>query len=306
MEANPKVSAHRVVLTSFIVDLSDVVLSLVVALLTGSVVMLSQVLEGAADLASSGLLWFGLLKAKKNPDPSHPFGYGREIYFWTLIAGLIMFVFTSGFSMYFGWQRVIHPEPVRDIPIALGVLVLTVATNGYAFYLSLTRLLKRRHLKHIVRVFFRSSLVETKTAFILDLMGTSASLLGIAALGLAFITNDDRYDGVGAIIIGIFLAFFSYLLLAGIRDLLVGRSASHETELKIMNAAEQVDDVNHVLQVKTMHLGTERLLVLLDVNLKSNLKTKEIEKLIDDIKEEVRKEVPQVKHIQVELETPVR
>ncbi len=298
-----RVTAKKVIITSFIVDLLDIVLNLIVAVISGSVVMLTQVFEAIADIASSGFLMIGFRRSLQKEDKTHPFVYGREIYFWSLMSGLIMFGLTSSLSFYFGWQRFIHPEPIHDIGIALFVLVFTFFTNLYAFTLSLRRLMKKRPIMHIVRIFYRSSLVETKTTFILDLMGASASLVGSIALGIYILTGDMRFDGLGAMIIGITLAIFSIFLLAGIRDLLIGKSASQETEERIRKAALEVAEVEEVLDLKTLHIGSEKLLVNLDVHMNAKLGTRELERLIDDIKEKIRKEVPSATYVQVELET---
>lgn len=301
-----KITAKKVIVASFVVDLLDISLSVTVAILTGSVIMLTESLEGVSDLVSSGLLWVGLKRSSKKADKSHPFGYGREIYFWTLLAALIMFGVTSTASIYFGWHRVAEPQKVHNIYLALTVLFIAFVSNGYAFYLSYKRLLKRRNIRQIVRIFYRSSLVETKTTFILDLMGTVASLLGILALAIYELTGNTRFDGIGAMAIGIVLAFFALLLLMGIRDLLVGRSASISVERKIREAALSIGEVNEVLDLKTLHIGSERLLVNLEVHMKNSLDTDDIEVLMDRIKDKIQKEVPSAKYIQVELETPDR
>lgn len=265
--------------------------------------MFTQALEGFTDLVSSGLLVFGLKRSLRKADKDHPFGYGREIYFWTLISALVMLGSTAVLSLYFGYQRFIHPYHLSDVPYALIVLVVTIFTNGYGFTLSYRRLLKGRSLRNIARVFYRSSLIEIKTTFILDLMGTCASVLGIIAIGLYALTGDSRYDGLGAMTIGLVLIFFGFFLIAGIRDLLVGRSAAPHVEQKIREAALNVPEVEDVLGIKTVHVGSEKLLVALDVHMHSDLKTRELEMLMDEIKAEVRKVVPSVKYIQVELET---
>lgn len=301
-----KITARRVIVTSFVVDLLDIILSFSLAVLSGSIVMVTQVLEAIADLTASGFLLIGLKRSMKKEDKTHPFGYGREIYFWTLLAALVMFGITSTFSFYFGWQRFNNPEILEKIDLALAVLVITFFTNLYAFFLSLRRLLRSRPLKHIVQIFYKSSLIETKTTFTLDLMGTSASFLGAIALGIYVITGDLRFDGIGAMMIGVTLAVFSVFLILGIRDLLIGKSASSETEEKILKAALNVDNVTDVLDIKTLHVGPERLLVNLDVHMKQHLSTHELEKLMDEIKENIRAEVPSVKYLQVELETPRR
>lgn len=298
------ISATTVVVTSFAVDFLDVISSLVITLLSGSVVMLTQVLEGASDLAASGILLFGLFQSKRKPDKAHPFGYGREIYFAALLAALITFGLTASFSIYFGWERFLHPHKIHDIWLVFIILVVTVFTNGYSFYLSYKRLLRKLHPKHIFRIFYKSSLIETKTTFILDLMGTIASILGIISLAVYEITGDYRLDGIGAMLIGVAIAVCSVFLLAGIKDLLIGRSAAPEVEERIRKAAMSVDEVKDVLGLRTLHIGSEKLLVDLDVHMEAKLTTTELEKLIDKIKSQIRAEVPSVKFLQVELETP--
>lgn len=301
-----KVTARRVIVTSFIVDMLDVVLNFSVAILSGSIIMVTQVLKGFSDLVASGLLLVGLKRSMQKEDDTHPFGYGREIYFWSLLSAIIMFGLTSTVSFYLGWQRFFHPQPVTDIGIALAILIITFFTNGYAFFLSCRRMLRKRPFKHIFRIFYSSSLVETKTTFTLDLMGTSSSLLGTIALGIYALTGDMRYDGLGAMVIGITLAIFALFLVSGIRELLVGKKASKEIENKIEQAALSVEEVKQVLDLKTLHVGPDRLLVDLDVHMEARLGTKELEKLMDRIKENIRISVPSAKYIQVELETPRR
>ena len=298
------VSARKVIIVSFVVDFLDILFNIIIAIISGSVVMLTQVLEGISDLAASGILLVGFNRSLKREDKTHPFGYGREIYFWALISALITFGVTATVSVYFGLERFLNPRPVHSLGLAFVVLAITIFTNGYAFFLSLRRLLRRRRLKHIVQIFYKSSLIETKTTFILDFIGTIASLLGLVALLIYVITGDYRYDGLGAMIIGVAVGIGAALLIIGIRDLLVGRSASAEIEAKIKNAALNVDEVTDVLNIKTLHVGPEKLLVDLDVHMRARLTTRELEKLIDKIKQEIRQEVPAVKYIQVELETP--
>ena len=304
LKKEQRITTKKVIITSVVVDVLDVILNFSVAILSGSVVMMTQVLEGVSDLASSGLLLVGFNRSLQKEDRSHPFGYGTEIYFWSFLSAVIMFGLTSTISFYFGWQRFFHPQPISDISVALVILILTFFTNGYAFFISLRRLLKERPLKHILRIFYRSSLIETKTVFILDLMGTSASLLGSISLGIYILTGDMRFDGLGAMIIGIVLGVFSLFLVTGIRELLIGKRASPQTEEKIKQAALEVEEVEEVLGIKTLHIGTEKLLVDLDVHMQSKLGTRELERLMDEIKDKIRKKVPSAKYIQVELETP--
>ncbi len=296
-------SATRVIVTSFLVDFIDVATSLIVAVITGSVVMIAEALQGLADLAASGFLLIGLIRSRKPSDQQHPFGYGRELYFWTMLSGVLILGVTSTMSIYFGWQRINNPLPIYNINIAFVVLGLSALTNGYALSLSARRLLKGRSVLRIRKIFVNSSLIETKTAFVLDLMGALAAIFGFLSLVFYQISGNLLFDGLGAVAIGTLLAIFGVVLIIPIRELIIGQSASEEVESKIREATLMQPEVKEVLDLKTIHIGSEKLLVNAEVNLKSNLTTKDIEGIIDRIKANIKKEVPSVKHIQVEVET---
>lgn len=304
MSDKPKISASRVVITSFMVDLSDIVLNVLAALLSGSIVMLTQSLQGAADLLTSGLLWLGVSRSKRAAKRSS-FGYGRELFFWILMAGVSMFVITAGLSFYLGLERFLHPQPVTDLAFAYAVLAIGIATNFYAFRLSLARLGGwRLSLRKAVSVVTNSNLIESKSTLVLDMMGTIASLLGLAALIIYGITGNYRWDGLGAMIVGAASAFFAVLLIAEVRDLIAGRSASPEIKKQISTAAQAVNGVIDVLDLRTMMLGSENLLVNIEVHFEQQLRTPEIEKITDEIKRAIKRAVPIVQHVQVEVETP--
>lgn len=302
MQSRP--SASKVIITSFLVDILDVFTSFVVALISGSVIMIAQVLEGLADLAASGFLLIGLIRSSKPSDKRHPFGHGLEVYFWTMLASILILGGTSTLSFYFGWKRFINPLPIHNIYLAFAILGLTSFTNGYALSLSGRRLLKGRNVLQIRKAFVNSPLIDTKTAFVLDLMGTLASVFGLIALIFYQVSGNLLFDGLGAMAIGGLLAIFGVILIVPIRELIIGQSASPEVESKIRRATLTQPEVKEVLDLKTIHIGPERLLVNAEVNLKRNLTTKDIEGIMDRIKESIKKEVPEVKYIQIEVETP--
>lgn len=297
-------SVKKVVITSFLVDVSDIVLSLVVTIISGSVVMLSQVFEGVSDLVASGALVYGLSRSNTPADKKFPFGYGKELYFWTFISAIIIIGVTSTFSIYVGLDRYLHPRQIHDINIAYIILIFTAFTNAYACFLSYRRLKGKTHSRNILSAFLRSSLIETKTTFVLDFVGTGASLLGFFALLIYQLTGDYRFDGVGAISVGIILGILGFLLILGIRDSLIGKSASDETLKKIREISLTIPEVKDIKEVRTMHIGSERLLVNMDITMQRGLKTHEIAKLIDDIEAKIKKEIPTVKNIHLELELP--
>ena len=305
--AKQAVSAQRVVTVSLLVDISDILLNLFAAVLSGSVVMLTQTLRGAADLVTTILLWTGVYRSKRRPDKAYHFGYGRELYFWILMAGISMFVLTAGLSIYFGVERLLRPQPIENLRLAAAVLGIGFITNGYALSLSLRRLgLLKRGLREGVEKLQESRLIETKSTLIVDGMGTAASLAGLLALLAYKLAGDLRLDGLGAIVVGLICLPFIIGLIVEVKDAIAGRSASSSVEDAIINSAEGTESVLKVLDLKTMHLGSEELLVNMEVHLEPNLTTAQIEKVMDNLKRRIKMRVASVKHIQVEVETPSR
>lgn len=296
----------RVVATSALVSVSDVVLNLTVALLTGSVVMLSQALQGLSDLVTGGMLYVGVKRSAREADERFQFGYGRELFFWVLIASIIMFVGTGGMSLYFGWQQITGPSSVDHVWLALGMLFVGFCSNFYAFRLSFQRMKQegRKRGRNWRQQFIHSSIIETKATFTIDFLGTSAALLGLAALLLYVATGDARFDGIGSIVIGLGMMAAAFFLILDIRGLIIGKSVDERTLATITRAALSVEHVRSVLDLRTMYLGSSKLFVVIEVHLHDKLTTDQIEHIIDEIKQRVTRRVPIVKHVQVELETP--
>ena len=200
-----QISARRVVLVSFFVDLLDILVNVIVAFITGSVVMVAELFQGISDLIASGLLLIGLKRSKK------------EAYFWTLTSALVMFVLASSLSFYFGLKRFLNPHEIENILLAYIALTISIASNGYAFWLSAKRILGGRKNSQVVDAFWSSPLYMTKNTFVLDLMGMSAAGVGLIALVLYQISGEARFDGIGAMAIGIVLAFLSLNLVLDIK-----------------------------------------------------------------------------------------
>lgn len=299
-----KISDLRVVATSFLVSISDVVLNFTVAFFTGSTVMLSQGLQGLSDLITGGILFVGVRRSKRKADHMYHFGYGREVFFWVLMAGILMFLGTGGLSLYFGWQQFVDPNPVENIWLAFIMLTFGLCTNGYAFSLSLRRLHMLRPGVSWWHQLLSSSVVETKATFLIDLLGTSAVLLGIIALGTYVVTGSPSFDGLGSVAIGLSMMLVATLLIRDVRDLIVGKAVEPEVIKRIIGAAQSVHSVRSVLDIRTMYLGSERILVILEIHVMDGIETDEIEMIVDKVKEVVQQNVPEAHHIQVEIETP--
>jgi cation diffusion facilitator family transporter len=300
-----KISDNRVVLTSSVVSVGDVAINLAVGIITGSTVMFAQALQGLSDLITSGLLLYGVGRSKQKTNTRFQFGYGREIFFWVLMAGIIMFLGTGLISIIMGFQQFRDPQVIQTVYLALGILVFNLITNGYAFSLSVRRLKEQSpdatpwwsRIAH-------SSIVETKATFFVDLLGMLAAVIGLVAIVALILTGDARLDGIGSMAIGIAMMLAAGFLIHDVRQFIVGRAASPQLVDDIITAVEKIAPVHSVLDLRTMYLGSGKLLIIIEVHLKDSLTTESIEKTIDIIKQNVNQSIPGTHHIQVEVETP--
>lgn len=300
-----KVSSQRVVWTSFFVDIIDILSNIFVASISGSTVVLATALRGVADLMTTVFLLVGLKRAKRRANRDHAFGYGRELYFWAFLSNLAMLTVTGGLSFYFGWKHYYDPQPISNLFLSFAVLALGVATNIYALVLDARRLKQSNQTKSLWHGFFYSDLIEVKITFILDLMGVLTALLGIVALMLYRITGDARLDGLGAMVIASTVVLLASYLIIEIKDLLIGRSAQPEIEENIKEAAKKIKGVDHISDLRTLYIGSEKLLVNMVITIDPELHTNALEQVLEEIKTNVKDSVPVVKHILIEFETNI-
>lgn len=268
--------------------------------------MLSQALQGLSDVTTTSLLYRGVKVSKRKADSQHHFGYGRELFFWVIIAGLFMFFGTGMLSVYFGLQQIINPSELQYIPVAIGVLIVSLIANGYAFSLSLRRLY-RHHIgsdTNWVKTLLRSSLIETKSTFLVDALGTAAAIAGLLSLGLFLLTGNARLDGVGALLIGLLMMTGALFIIADVRGLIIGRAVSRSTAATIKQAACSVQNVRDVLDLRTTYIGSGQLLIIIEVHLSDHLNNDTVEQRSDAIKTAIQAKIPEAKLIQVEIETP--
>jgi cation diffusion facilitator family transporter len=303
MVMKKQISSGKAVWTSFLVDLGDIILNVVIMIITGSVVMLAEAFEGLSDLVASGLLLIGLRISKRRPNKKHPFGFGKALFFWTLLSAVIMLIFGAGLSIYFGIQRFLHPQEIEKIHFAYGALCISIISNGYALSVSTRRLLDKEKFSKLFRIFLKTTHVETKNTFILDFTGTASAIMGLVSLGLYQLAGIEYFDAVGAVLIGLLIAVSSVLLILGVKDYLIGKTASAETQESIRKAIGKVKEVKEIIELDTMYIGSEKLLVHLDVNIQQSAQ-QHIEQTVEKIKEHIRKEVPVVYSIQVETRKP--
>lgn len=298
------ISGFRAVVVSSLVSVGDIAFSFIVAAITGSTVMFAQGLQGFADLVTTVFLLLGVKRSRRAPTTSHPFGYGRELFFWVLMASLFAFLVTGGLAALRAIREIMNGTELDNVYIALLALTFGIITNGYSLSVSARRLRQGVTDKSFWSYIRHSSLVETKMTALVDFMGTLSAVFGLIALSLFAVTGNTLFDGIGALLIAFMTMGGALIVIIDLHDLIVGRSPHPEVIETIRKTALRVKGVMDVLDLRAITVGSERILVILEVHFADELTADDIEEVTDTIKERVQAKEPQVVRIQIEAETP--
>ncbi|WP_341887003.1 cation diffusion facilitator family transporter [Variovorax sp. YR752] len=278
----------------------------VVAGITGSSAMLSEGIHSAVDTFNGVLLLVGIRLSQRPATAEHPFGYGKELYFWSLIVAVLIFGLGGGVSFYEGIQHMRHPEPMRDATWNYVVLGLAALFEGTSFFIALREFRREARGRPFWQALVQSKDPTTYTVLAED----SAALagLGVAALGIWASHRFDMpaLDGAASVVIGLLLAGVAVLLISQARGLLIGEGIRPETARAIRSLAmaqPSVQDVGHVL---SMYIGANEVLAIVDVNFKDGTATGEAADAIAAIEQQVRARFPMIRRLFIEAsEAPV-
>jgi cation diffusion facilitator family transporter len=282
-------STNRVLKTSLYVDVLGVVIGVAAAIITGSAIMLVSALEGFAGLCSVAMLLFADKRSNTRATKLHPFGYGREISYWSTIAAFVVVAGVGVFAVQLGYGKVIADDPaqLKHVWLALVALLLALFGNGYSFWTSLKKLLDGQDVNSIRKVFMGSPRVAPKTTVVLDAMGSTVALVGLFFIGIYMLSGSSmaRFDGIGALAMGLGLLLSSVGLLLSVHALVMNQGAPREVERKIRDAAREVPEVKHVIGMQTTMVGSDKMLANIDVHLKDGLNTDQVEAVVEKVKE---------------------
>lgn len=293
---------RRVVIVSFLVDLFDVATNLVVALVTGSAVVFAEMAQGVADSVGSGLLVVGDRRSSLPVDPEHPHGYRREAFFWAVLSALAMLFIGAGLSAWRGIEQLTTPSELDNSLLAIAVLAVAIATNGYAVLLSVRNLTDRNGtLREALR---SGGQPLVKGALLRDAIGTTTSIVGLLALVLYQVTGEVAFDSVGALVAAAAMTGAAVALILQARDLIAGRSLPEHQLAQLMHVLAATPGVDAVNRLIAVHAGTDHVDVDVDLDLDDDLDTGDIEELLDRLEARAREVVPELTTFHVDLNSP--
>ena len=261
-------SSVKSILFALLANLGIAITKTVAAVITGSGAMLAESIHSYADCGNQGLLFLGLKASKKVPDPEHPLGYGKAIFFWSFIVALILFSMGGLFSIYEGIHKLSSHEGLTSPYIAIIVLSLSIILESASLWGCITQINKVRHGESLW-TWFRNS---RQSELVVVLGEDIAALLGLAfaltSVVLAMVTGNPLFDAIGSIGIGVLLVVISIFLTVKIKGLLIGQSVDMEGREEIIKFLESQPEINKVLNLITLQLGAQ-VMVAVKVKMES-------------------------------------
>lgn len=264
--------------------------------------MLSEGIHSLVDTGNEFLLLLGIHLSHKPSDTSHPFGYGKEVFFWGLMVAIILFGGGGGMSIYEGITHIRTPNEIGDPTWNYIVIGIAFLAEGISFSIALRAFLAQKRTMG----FWQALSASKDPAIYIVLLEDLAALVGltVAAIGifLSKALNLPVLDGVASVIIGLLLGVVAIFLAYESRKLLLGESASPEKVARIQKIAEEVPEIVKAKRPFTMHMGPEEILLNLDVQFQDGLDEEELSHVIDRLEIQIREEFPEIKHIFIEAE----
>jgi cation diffusion facilitator family transporter len=286
------------------------ILKFVGAFMTGSSGMMAEALHSVADTTNQVFLLLGLRFYKRPASTKHPFGYGKERFFWSFIAAIFIFGVGATYAIYEGIEKLRHPHPPTNLRWAYVVLAISFVLEAISIGLAIYQEVREAHHEGLsFGQYLRESKDPTaKTVLFED----SAALLGIVIAAVGLVLTEYQaggsagayWDGLASIVIGLVLAVVAFVLARSSRGLLLGEAANSKVLAAIMKAIESHPNVERVVELLTMHLAPKQILINAHVQLRPDLVTGDIEKSIREIEERIKSAEPKVEMIFLEASRP--
>lgn len=276
------------------------VIKFIAAGVTGSSAMVSEGIHSAVDSGNSLLLLLGISRSKRPADAGHPFGHGKEIYFWTLIVAVLVFSLGGGMSLYEGITHLQHPEPLKDPKWNYIVLIVSMFFEGA----SLIYAVKTFNQTKGEFSFWKEVRLSKDPALFAVIYEESAALLGLllalAGVFLCHYFNNPVYDAAASMLIGLLLIFVAIIMVKESKGLLVGESAHAEIVKGVYTLINEEPAVSTLYYPLTMHLAPEEILLAIDVQFKTEMTMDQLFENINHLENRIKEKYPSIKKIYIE------
>lgn len=296
-------SSNRAIYGAILANTAIAICKFTAAFFTGSSAMFSERIHSLVDTGNGFLLLIGVHRSGKPADAAHPFGYGKEVFFWSFVVALLIFAVGGGFAIHEGIKHLQHPQPLTNVGWNYLVLLLAMIFEGAALRVALQEF----NSSPGARPFFKALKDSKDSATVAVVIEDAAALLGLLiallAVFLGQLTGWLYFDGLGSLLIGLLLVSVSLFFAIECKALLIGEGLLPEDIDKITGVLKQEINVLRFQRPLSLYFGPRQVLVNLDVNFADNLTSDEIEKTIDRLESGIKAALPMVNRIYIEAET---
>ncbi len=293
----------KVVIAAFIGNGLIAVIKFGAAALTGSSAMFSEAVHSLVDTGNQALMLYGIKRSQRPADARHPFGYGRELYFWAFIVAMLLFSTGAGVSIYEGVHNILDPQPVTDAYINYIVLGLAMVFEGAAFWFAF----KEFNRVKGGRGYLAAVRVSKDPALFTVLLEDAAALLGLviafAGIVLAQVLDMPALDGVASVAIGLVLAGVAAMLAYETKGLLIGEAVKPEVLAKLRRIVDAEHGIDRINEILTMHMGPRDVLLNLSLDFRSNLTSDEVEAEVTRLERQIKAALPEITRVFIEAES---
>lgn len=290
----------KAVFAAMAANMGIAVAKFIAFIITGSSSMLSEAIHSVADSGNQVLLLVGGKRADKGPDETHQFGYARVRYVYAFVVAIVLFLVGGLFSLYEGMHKLQHPEELKDPAIAIGVLVIAIFLEGFSFRTAYREAKKSRGKRNLWGYIRDARQPELPVVLLEDLGALVGLMFALVGVGMAVITGNGRWDGIGAMAVGSLLVVIAVFLAFEMSSMLVGEGALPEQEQAIRKALEGSETIDRVIHMRTLHVGPDDLLVAVKVAVGAGDELATVAAAIDEAEVAIRSAVPSAKYIYIE------
>ena len=292
--------SRKAIIAAFVANLGIAISKFVAFAITGSAGLLAESVHSLADTGNQGLLFLGARRAEREATAEHPFGFGRERYFWAFVVAVVLFTLGGAFAIYEGVDKLRHPHAPESLGWAVGVLLAAMVMETLSFRTAINEANRTRRGQPWARFIRRTKAPELPVVLLEDFGALVGLMFALAGVVLANATGNARFDAAGSLAIGMLLCVIAALLAIEMKSLLIGEAARPHMAAEISAAIEGHPLVHRLIHMRTEHLGPEELLVAAKLEFDATLTLRELAHAIDDVERVVRERVPEARLIFLE------
>jgi cation diffusion facilitator family transporter len=300
-------SSRNVVLVALAANFGIAIAKFVAAAWTRSSAMLSEAIHSLVDTSNQALLLYGLSRARRPADALHPFGYSKELYFWSFVVAVLLFSMGAGVSIYEGVEKLRDPHPIADFWMNYLVLGIALALEGASAYKAITTFDSHRGPRGWLAALRASKDAALFTVLLEDVAAVTGLLIALLALVCVQFLGWERADAIASILIGMLLATVAAFMSVEIKGLIVGEAASPKVLAGIERIIEsEVGPEGPLIainEIRTMHLGPEDVLVAASVDAIDGIPAEEVERVTSELERAIKTKYPQVRRLFIETQS---